>query len=136
MPTNISTAIREVVEQRAKNLCEYCHLPKTEAHFRHQVDHIIPRKHGGETTLENLALACWRCNIHKGTDVAAYDLKTGDLTPLFNPRTQIWTEHFQVNDDGIIESLTATARVTIRILRFNDEERVEERRGLIAAELY
>ena len=102
MPIRISENIREIVEQRAGDNCEYCRLPKTEGHFRHHIDHIIPRQHDGETTIENLALACWRCNINKGTNVAAFDLETGDLTPLFNPRKDVWTQHFQIDEDGII----------------------------------
>ena len=30
------------------------------------VEHIVPRHHGGEDQLENLALACARCNGQKG----------------------------------------------------------------------
>ncbi len=84
----------------------------------------------------NLALACAVCNRFKGANLAGYDLATGDLTPLFNPRTQIWTEHFQIEEDGEIIPLTPEARVTARILRFNDEARIEERRELIEAEFY
>ncbi len=76
------------------------------------------------------------CNLHKGTNVAAYDLETGELTPLFNPRTQIWTEHFQFAVNGRIESLTAEARVTTRLLRFNNEDRIGERFLLIEAGLF
>ena len=136
MSSKIPAKIREAVEKRADKRCEYCLIPQIDAHFVHHIDHIIPRQHGGSTVLENLALACWRCNISKGTNVAAYDLEAGDLTPLFNPRTQGWTEHFQIEDDGEIIPLTAQARVTARILRFNDEARIEERRELIEAGFY
>ena len=30
------------------------------------VEHIVPRRHGGGDDLENLALACGRCNHQKG----------------------------------------------------------------------
>ncbi|MCB9779577.1 MAG: HNH endonuclease [Alphaproteobacteria bacterium] len=30
------------------------------------IEHIVPRAHGGDNTLENLALACSRCNGAKG----------------------------------------------------------------------
>jgi diadenosine tetraphosphate (Ap4A) HIT family hydrolase len=31
-----------------------------------QIDHIIPRKHGGEDVIENLQALCWLCNGNKG----------------------------------------------------------------------
>lgn len=136
MSSKIPTKIREAVEKRAGNICEYCLLPNSIGHYKHQIDHILPRQHDGQTVLENLALACWRCNLHKGTNVAAYDLETGNLTPLFNPRTQIWTEHFRLTENGQIETLTAEARVTARLLKFNVQERIEERLLLIDAGLF
>jgi hypothetical protein len=34
--------------------------------LRATVEHIVPRTHGGSDTLENLAIACGRCNGAKG----------------------------------------------------------------------
>lgn len=31
------------------------------------VEHIVPRAHGGTDDVENLAIACRRCNMQKGT---------------------------------------------------------------------
>ncbi len=136
MAPKIPAKIREEVRQRAKNICEYCLLPDIGALFEHQIDHILPRKHGGETILQNLAFACWRCNLYKGTDVGTFDLETGKLTPLYNPRTQCWTDHFRIETNGIIIPQTPEARITIRLLRINDTGRIEERFDLIEAELY
>ncbi len=36
--------------------------------------------------VDNLALACLRCNRHKGPNVGSFDPLTGQLTPFFNPR--------------------------------------------------
>jgi hypothetical protein len=77
-----------------------------------------------------LALACFECNRYKGTDIASYDDLTGNLTPFFNPRTQIWTEHFQMQNAEII-GLTPEARVIAKILQLNTEERIEQRQTLI-----
>jgi hypothetical protein len=130
MSSYISEKIRKEVIKRANNRCEYCKLPKLPIQLKHEPDHIISRKHGGETTLENLALACFECNRYKGTDIASYDDLTGNLTPLFNPRTQIWTEHFQMQNAEII-GLTPEARVIVKILQLNTEERIEQRQTLI-----
>lgn len=137
MSSKIPTKIRGEVEQRAGMLYEYCLMRDSDGHFKHHIDHILPRKHGGQTILENLALACWRCNLYKGTDVGSFDFETdGKFVRFFNPRTQIWTQHFQIESNGEIIPLTAEARVAAKILRLNYETRIEERRELIEAGLY
>jgi 5-methylcytosine-specific restriction endonuclease McrA len=60
---------------------------------RHQVDHVIAEEHGGQTTLDNLALSCTVCNRRKGSDIGSLDPDSGTLIPLFNPRTQQWSDH-------------------------------------------
>lgn len=130
MSSYIPERIRKEVAKRANNRCEYCKLPQLPIQLKHEPDHIISRKHDGETTLENLALACFDCNRHKGTDVASYDDLTGNLTAFFNPRTQVWTEHFQMQNAEIV-GLTPEARVVVKILQLNSEERIEQRQMLI-----
>jgi hypothetical protein len=49
--------LRQLVWQRAKDRCEYCHFPAGIALLPFQIDHIMPRKLGGATTPENLALS-------------------------------------------------------------------------------
>jgi len=135
MPGNISTVLRQMVIERARGCCEYCLLPQTVVVHPHEPDHVIPRQHGGETTADNLALACLRCNRYKGTNVGSFDPETGVLVPFFNPRTHSWSEHFQLNG-AIIWPLTPQGRVTVKMLRLNDPPRVEERQSLIAIGLY
>ena len=91
--TYISPALRRLVEERANYRCEYCLLSAGVTFFPHEVDHIIAVKHGGATNADNLAIACWRCNRYKGTDLGSFDPKTGTFSFLFNPRTQNWAEH-------------------------------------------
>lgn len=45
---------------------------------------------------------------------------------VFNPRTDVWSDHFEW-DGPIIQPLTPEGRVTVKILRLNDPERVAER---------
>jgi hypothetical protein len=54
---------------------------------------------------------------------------------LYNPRQQRWADHFQL-EDAIIEPLTAEGVVTARLLRLNLDQRVAERRLLIAIGRY
>jgi len=135
MSVEVSASLRKLVRQRANGSCEYCLMPQSASAFEHEPDHIIPIQHGGDTTAENLALACLRCNRRKGPNIGSFDPKTGALVSFYNPRTQKWKEHFRLND-GIIQPLTPEARVTIKILRFNDEQQVDERNRLIALGLY
>lgn len=110
-------------------------MPDSEPVFPHEPDHIIAIKHGGRTTSENLAYACFDCNRAKGSDIASIDPDTGTLTPLFSPRTQIWNEHFRYNGP-VIEPRTAIGRVTVRLLRLNLPVRVAIREGLMRADRY
>ncbi len=130
MTTYIPAALRQLVTERAKGRCEYCRFPDDAAFLSFEVDHIISEKHGGATTAENLALACVFCNSFKGTDLGSLDPLTGQLTPFFNPRTQIWSEHFAVEAEGQLQPLTPEGRVTVAILRMNVPERVVERQLL------
>lgn len=95
-----------------------------------QVDHITSEKHLGATEAENLCLSCYDCNHTKGSDVAAADPLTKLATFLFHPRQQQWKDHFQLNG-AIIEPLTPEGRVTVFLLKLNDEERIAHRLGLI-----
>jgi hypothetical protein len=135
MADTISTALRQRIFDRAEDRCEYCLLPQRVAAHKHEPDHIIPRQHDGETTRENLALACARCNRYKGYNIGSFDPETGALVPFFNPRLHEWSAHFRL-EGGIIQPLTAEGRVTAKMLHFNDPERVEERERLIEVELY
>ncbi len=135
MAAEVSVGLRQLVANRADSRCEYCLLPQAVALHRHEPDHIVPRQHGGETQENNLALACVRCNRYKGPNVGSFDPFTNVLAPLFNPRTQVWAEHFRW-DEATILPLTPEGRVTLRILRLNEGDRLVERQRLIAAGLY
>lgn len=127
--TYIPAALRRLVEERANRLCEYCLMSANVTFFSHEVDHIIPEKHGGETNADNLAFTCWRCNRYKGTDLGSFDPQTGAFSFLFNPRTQQWTEHFMI-EEHLILGLTLEGRTTVRLLKFNIDERLAERQRL------
>jgi hypothetical protein len=126
--------LRVAVVERARGQCEYCQKPDDQALnlYRHEVDHIIAEKHGGKLELTNLAYACFQCNRHKGSDIASIDPQGGEVVQLFNPRTQNWEGHFQLNSDGTITALTPEGRTTVTLLRFNDPLRAQIRADLIA----
>jgi len=130
--THVSFTLRQLVRERADECCEYCLIPEAMAWAVHTLDHIIAEKHGGNTTAENLALACTLCNSRKGSDLASIDEQTGAIEPLLHPRQNRWTDHFSLVG-GRIEPRTAKGRATSRLLRFNDPNCVQERELLVAS---
>ena len=131
----LSAELRRFVFERAEGRCEYCLLPQRVALHKHEPDHIIPRQHGGQTQADNLALACFRCNRYKGPNLGSIDPLSGELVGFYNPRRHVWQEHFELIA-GEILAHTPEARVTIVIFRLNNDDRVVERRTLIAAGIY
>lgn len=135
MTTRPTAEVRRQVVERADNCCEYCLLHQNLAASTHQVDHVIAEKHGGQTSLDNLALSCTVCNRRKGSDIGSVDPTTDNLVPLFNPRTQQWSDHFTL--DGVhIVGLTAVGRTTVAFLQLNAFERLMERAALIRTGRY
>ena len=128
--TYISAALRRLVEKRASHRCEYCLLPDSLSLLSHEIDHVIVEKHRGKTVDGNLALTCWRCNRHKGSDLGSFDPETEEFAFLFNPRVQDWAEHFAFQDNGQIWGLTPEGRTTVLLLQINSSERVAERQKL------
>ncbi|MCA9950233.1 MAG: HNH endonuclease [Anaerolineales bacterium] len=131
----ISIAQRQHIATRANFRCEYCLLSQEHSIKKHEPDHIIPRKHGGEDVDDNLAWSCFHCNRYKGSEVGAYDIETGQLMPLFNPRKQNWYEHFVI-ESGKILARTSIGRVTILILQLNRPNRIEVRKILQQTKQY
>jgi hypothetical protein len=109
--------LRQIVSERAHGCCEYCQTSEENSGQIMPVDHIDP---DGGDDLENLCLACWNCNSSKHKATTAPDPKTGDMVPLFNPRQQVWSEHFEWTENGlVIQGLTVIGRATVARLKMN-----------------
>ena len=123
----INAGTRRLVEQRVQGRCEYCRFHQDdEPAITFQIEHTVPRQHGGSDSPDNLALACLHCNAHKGPNLAGIDPETGDLVALFNPRRDNWNEHFMLVAPYIV-GRTASGRATVRVLQMNAEQRVRLR---------
>ena len=121
--SKLTPELRQMVEARANWRCEFCGIAQeSEPFFRFHVDHVVARQHGGETVSGNLALACHFCNRHKGPNLASINPLTGELVPLFHPRSDRWTEHFERVEDRI-EGRTAVGRATATLLCMNAPNR-------------
>ena len=118
----IPLAISNRVRNEARSRCGYCLTSEILIGMAMELDHLVPHSSGGKTVEENLWLACRRYNEFKGAQITALDLKTGKSIALFNPRLQIWAEHFKWNTDGTeIIGTTACGRATVQALKLNHE---------------
>jgi hypothetical protein len=125
-------AVRHLVRQRARQRCEYCRIPQDALPWAtFHVEHIAARQHGGTDDVENLALACRRCNAYKGPNLASIDPATGAVMRLFNPRIDRWSDHFSLTEHEVF-GLTAVGRATVALLNMNDPDRVHVRAELDA----
>jgi 5-methylcytosine-specific restriction endonuclease McrA len=126
MSRYISESLKKNVVQRANGCCEYCLMGNDISFIPHQIDHIISLKHEGDTSLSNLAYACFSCNNNKGSDIGTMLLPNKIFIRLFNPRIDIWLDHFET-ENGVIYAKTDIAHATIKVLKMNDIDRIIER---------
>ena len=116
--TKIPASLRLLVRQRAGDRCEYCGLSQLGQEATFHIDHVTPVAAQGETSADNLALACVSCSLHKSARQMVEDPETGKTVAIFNPRRQVWAEHFRWAGVQVV-GLTATGRATINALRMN-----------------
>jgi hypothetical protein len=130
----VPAELRRMVLRRANGCCEYC---RSQARFATQpfsVDHVTPRSREGDSSWENLCLACQGCNNHKYYRTEGPDPLTGNVVPLFHPRKDHWNDHFiWSNDATLILGLSPTGRATVALLQLNRPGLLNLRRVLFAA---
>jgi hypothetical protein len=130
--STFSEQLRGQITARARNRCEYCLLPTRGQVGRFPIDHVIPRTLGGPTEWDNLDLDYPYCNGRKWAHAEGTDPETGQPAPLFNPRLQRWSDHFQwsLPNPFVLEGKTAIGRATISRLEVNHPDMVIVRRML------
>lgn len=133
MSRYIPVKIKRLVAQRAGYACEYCGLPQKAGFFIFQIEHIISLKHKGSHDLENLAYSCSVCNRNKGTDLGTLAGTPPQLTRFFHPRMDVWREHFELDETGVINPLSTIAEATVNALEMNHYEQIINRKILIEA---
>jgi HNH endonuclease len=119
---SISSTIRLRIRHRANFLCEYCHSSEEASTSLFTLDHLIPQSLGGDDSEDNLALACHRCNGRRYNFTDGIDPETKTPVALFNPRIDLWSDHFiwSANGQNIL-GITAIGRATLNRLDLNDE---------------
>ncbi|PJF39272.1 MAG: HNH endonuclease [Phototrophicales bacterium] len=99
-----------------------------------EIEHIIPVSRGGTDGEHNLWLSCRLCNSHKATQIDAIDPETEQRVPLFNPRTQKWSEHFTWSHDSThIVGRTPIGRATVIALQLNNKIALQVRQNWVEA---
>ena len=120
MSAYISVELQRQIRSRFANCCVYCRTAESLTVTTFEFEHIVPLSKGGETTFENLCLACPSCNRYKATRQTATDPITQEEVELFHPQKQSWTNHFEWNEEAIeIVGLTPIGRATVVVLKMN-----------------
>lgn len=79
---------RETVFERDKFTCQYC--GKRFENHELNLDHVIPREKGGETSWENVVCSCIRCNTRKANKLPAQ----ANMHLLSQPKKPRWRPFF------------------------------------------
>lgn len=136
--SRLSQTVRSQVRARADGACEYCRVHESDftAAATFESDHIRPKSlfapdDPARDDPANLAYSCPRCNRSKGGAMAAANPETGFQERLFNPRRDMWCEHFTHTPAGLIIGTSDPGRATMDRLKFNLPDRVRNRLDLL-----
>jgi hypothetical protein len=123
---------RNFIMLRAKGCCEYCQMLYDFSPDTFEIEHIISLFEGGTNELANLAFSCGGCNSNKYYKINAIDKQSNEVVALFNPRLDIWSQHFQWQENfSIIEGITSIGRVTVELLKLNRIGLINLRKALV-----
>ena len=130
----IPLAFQQRVREAARHRCGYCLSPQKYVMGKLEIEHTIPRAHGGSDDESNLWLSCSLCNRYKGSQITGMDSLDSAQVALFNPGMQVWDAHFRWSPDGTqIIGITPVGRATVAALQLNNEVAVEVRRNWVLA---
>ena len=77
--------------ERDKDTCQYCgrHFDRSELN----IDHVVPRRHGGKTTWTNVVCSCIPCNRRKGSRTPA----EAGMYLIRSPRKPRWRPFVEIH---------------------------------------
>lgn len=131
---HITAALRQRVAASARFRCGYCQTSQNVVGPLLEIDHITPQALGGTDDESNLWLACPMCNSHKADRLEVVDPQTQDIVRLFNPRRDVWHDHFEWDESGsIVLGKTPQGRATVRALNMNHADMIAARLLWVAA---
>jgi hypothetical protein len=132
---NLPADLVATVRARAGGRCEYCRMSQSLQGASFHIEHIRPLAKAGVTTAGNLALACPSCNLHKSDRLIAPDPESGQVVPLYHPRTHSWAAHFAWRRTTLI-GLTPAGRATVAALDLNHSRRLRVREAEVKFGLF
>ena len=88
MPNQPIRLNRQNVYLRDAFVCQYCHLQFEREQLN--LDHVIPRSQGGQTSWDNIVCCCVPCNLKKGGRTPGQ----AKMRLLKNPKRPQWWESF------------------------------------------
>lgn len=124
----LSPELTQQVRDRARLRCEYCRMHQSLQGATFHIEHVQPSTKGGLGEQQNLALACPSCNLHKADRTEAVDPISGVWVPLFHPRRQRWSDHFEWNGYDLA-GRTEVGRATLVALDLNQPRRLQIRQA-------
>ncbi len=131
--SRISAELEKKIREAAKYRCGYCLSPQILMPLKLEIEHLHPISKGGTNDKENLWLSCRKCNSHKASKIYGFDSILSKRAKLFNPRKQIWSEHFAWNiEKNLIIGKTSVGRATVNALKLNNEFLVTARQFWIS----
>lgn len=129
MSAYIPVELQRQIRSRFADFCAYCRTAESLTVTAFEFEHIVPLAKGGETSFENLCLACPSCNRYKAVRQTATDPTTQVEVSLFHPQQQVWVDHFAWSEEAAeITGLTPTGRATIVALKMNRPQLLRVRR--------
>jgi hypothetical protein len=137
MSAAIPSSLRSQVAARDAGCCAYCRSTERLMGIAFEIDHIVPKAAGGETSFDNLCVSCPTCNRRKAARTQAIDPESGTAAPLFHPNRQSWSDHFRWINQGVqVIGVTPTGRATVQALHLNRTGLVQTRRYWIVLGLH
>lgn len=125
---SVSQELAQGVRNRAAGRCQYCRMHEDLQGATFHIEHVIPKCKSGSSRLENLALACPSCNLHKSIATHGIDPVSGETISLFDPNHDRWTQHFRFIGFEL-HGLTSCGRATIAALKMNSARRQQIRQA-------
>lgn len=129
MSAYVPAELRRRIRAHFHDHCAYCRTPESLTVVTFEFEHILPRSIDGATIFENLCLSCPTCNRYKSDRTFGSVEERTQVSALFHPQRDVWTEHFSWNEDATeLVGLTLTGQVTINTLRMNRPQLIRVRR--------
>jgi hypothetical protein len=124
MMPRIKPEIEARIRIAAKDRCGYCLSPQRLVMAPLEIEHLTPIARGGTDDEDNLWLSCPICNRHKANKIDGVDPQTTIRERLFNPRIDVWNEHFRWSSDGLrVIGKTPIGRATVNTLQLDRNPR-------------